>query len=364
MQTKIIVAIFFAGAVGVSSQAAELPSPDTPSPAQAAELPSPDTPSPSQAAELRSPDTPSSPQVAELLSPDTLSETERVGSVEAEMKGALVLRGQVLLDRAHFSSGEIDAAYGQNLRMAIQGYQKSQGLTVTGNIDAPTWEVLNVDAAPILQSYTILQADVDGPYVAIRKTWAGKAKMAALGYESVEEALAERFHVSPTLLKQLNPDKVMSRVGEVIVVPNIATNELPKAEKVIIDGSNSTLALVDADGKIIAQFPVTKGSKHDPLPRGKWKVTGVMHNPVFHYNPKLFWDAKPKDTKVTIPAGPNNPVGVVWVAFSKAHYGIHGTSEPSTIGKTQSHGCIRLTNWDATTLAQSVVTGVIVLIQK
>ncbi len=124
MQTKILVAIFFAGAVGTSSQAAELRTPDTPSP--------------SQAVELRSPDTPSPPQVAELLSPDTLSETERVGSVEAEMKGALVLRGQVLLDRAHFSSGEIDAAYGQNLRMAIQGYQKSQGLTVTGNIDAPT----------------------------------------------------------------------------------------------------------------------------------------------------------------------------------------------------------------------------------
>ncbi len=350
MQTKIIVAILFAGAVATSSQAAELLSPDAPIPPQAAELPPPDTTIP--------------PQAVEPLSPDTLSETERVGLVEAEMKGALVLRGQVLLDRAHFSSGEIDAAYGKNLRMAIQGYQKSQGLTVTGNIDAPTWGALSVDVAPILQSYTLLQADIDGPYVPIRKTWAGKAKMAALGFESVEEALAERFHVSPALLKQLNPDQVMSRVGEVIVVPNIATNDLPMAEKVIIDGSDGTLALVDADGKVLAQFPVTKGSKHDPLPRGKWKVTGVMHNPVFHYNPRLFWDAKPKEAKATVPAGPNNPVGVVWVAFSKAHYGIHGTSEPSTIGKTQSHGCIRLTNWDATVLAQSVVTGVIVLIRK
>lgn len=318
----------------------------------------------SQAAELLAPDTPSPSQAAELFSPDTLSETERASSVVPKMKGALVLRGQVLLDRAHFSSGEIDASYGKNLRMAIKGYQKAQGLTVSGSIDAPTWGALSVDVAPILLSYTILEADIEGSYVPIPKTWADKANMAVLGFESVEEALGERFHVSPTLLKQLNPDKDMGHVGEVIVVPNIATGDLPKAEKVIINGSNGTLALLDANGKIIAQFPATTGSKHDPLPLGKWKVTGVVHNPVFQYTPSLFWDAKPGDTKATIPAGPNNPVGVAWVDLSKEHYGIHGTSEPSTIGKTQSHGCIRLTNWDATALAQSVVTGVIVLIKK
>jgi lipoprotein-anchoring transpeptidase ErfK/SrfK len=305
-----------------------------------------------------------SSQAARLLSPDTLSEPERASSVGAGMKGALVLRGQVLLDRAHFSSGEIDASYGKNLRMAIKGYQKANGLNVTGNIDTPTWGTLSADVAPILISYTILETDIEGPYVPIPKTWADKANMAVLGFESIEEALSERFHVSPELLKQLNPDKDMSRAGEEIVVPNIATGDLPKAVEVIIHGSTGTLALIDANGKILAQFPATTGSKHDPLPLGKWKVTGVVHNPVFKYNPSLFWDAKAGDTKATIPAGPNNPVGVVWVDLSKEHYGIHGTSEPSTIGKTQSHGCIRLTNWDATALAQSVVTGVKVLIKK
>jgi lipoprotein-anchoring transpeptidase ErfK/SrfK len=322
MKTKIIVAIFIACAVGTSSQAAQ------------------------------------------SLSPDTLSETERASSVGPRMKGALVLRGQVLLDRAHFSSGEIDASYGKNLRMAINGYQKANGLKVTGSIDAPTWGALSADVAPILLSYTILEADIEGPYVPIPKAWADKAKMAVLGFESVEEALGERFHVSPKLLKQLNPDKDMGHVGEEIVVPNIATGDLPKAVEVIIDGSDGTLVLLDANGKIIAQFPATTGSKHDPLPLGKWKVAGVVHNPVFQYTPSLFWDAKPSETKATIPAGPNNPVGVVWVDLSKEHYGIHGTSEPSTIGETQSHGCIRLTNWDATALAQSVVTGVKVLIKK
>jgi lipoprotein-anchoring transpeptidase ErfK/SrfK len=148
-------------------------------------------------------------------------------------------------------------------------------------------------------------------------------------------------------------------------VPNVATlSELPKAVKVIVDGSDHTLSVVDASGKVVAQFPATTGSKHDPLPLGVWKVQGVARNPEFHYNPKLFWDASPGDSKAIVAAGPNNPVGLVWIALSKAHYGIHGTPEPSTIGRTLSHGCIRLTNWDAAALAQSVVTGVEVLLQE
>ena len=306
-----------------------------------------------------------SSMAAQLLSPDTLSEAERAQSITPKMKGSIVLRAQVLLDRAHFSSGEIDAAYGQNLRTAISGYQKARGLHGSGIIDAPTWAALNTDVAPILASYTILDTDVAGPFTRIPTEWADKAKMTALGYTSAEEALSEKFHVSPALLAQLNPGKKFGSAGEEIVVPNVAAaSELPKAVKVIVVQSEHTLSLVDADGKIIAQFPATTGSKHDPLPLGTWKVQGVARNPVFHYNPKLFWDANPSDTKATIAAGPNNPVGVVWVGLSKAHYGIHGTPEPSTIGKTQSHGCIRLTNWDATVLAQSVATGVEVLLQE
>lgn len=302
---------------------------------------------------------------AQRLAPDTLSETERAQSVTPKKKGSIVLRAQVLLDRAHFSPGEIDAAYGLNLRTAISGYQTANGLPATGTINAPTWAVLNTDTAPILVPYTILEADVAGPFNPIPTEWEGKAKLKALGYTSAKEALSEKFHASPKLLAQLNPGKDFDRAGEEIIVPNVAAaSELPKAVKVIVDQSARTLSLVDASGKTVAQFPASTGSKYDPLPLGVWKVKGVARNPVFHYNPKLFWDADSGDTKARIAAGPNNPVGVVWVDLSKEHYGVHGTPEPSTIGKTQSHGCIRLTNWDASSLAQSVVTGVEVLLQE
>ena len=302
---------------------------------------------------------------AKPISPDTLSATERVRLVGPNTKGAAVLRAQVLLDRAHFSSGEIDAAFGQNLRTAINGFQKASGLNVTGKVDAPTWAALNADTAPILTPYTVLDADVAGPYEPIPTELADKAKMTALGYTSVAEALGERFHVKPKLLTQLNPGKDLGHAGQEIMVPNVAApGELPKAAKVIISQSDSTLTLVNASGKTIAQFPASIGSKHDPLPLGNWKVKSISVNPTFHFNPKLFWDAEPDATKVTIPAGPNNPVGVVWIDLSKAHYGIHGTPEPSSIGKTQSHGCIRLTNWDATMVAQSVAAGVHVLLQR
>lgn len=303
---------------------------------------------------------------AQPLTPDMLRETAGTQSIGPSTKGAGVLRAQVLLDRAHFSPGEIDASYGSNLRKAIAGYQKANSLKVTGLIDVSTWTALNKDTAPVLIAYTLLNADVAGPFIPIPEKMADKAKMPALGYTSAAESLGEKFHVSPKLLKQLNSGKDLGRTGEIIVVPNIAATAdvLPKALKVIIDGSEGTLSLIDASGKTIAQFPATTGSKHDPLPLGNWKVQGVAHNPVFHYDPKLFWDAKAGDAKATIPAGPNNPVGVVWIDLSKNHYGIHGTPEPSSIGKTQSHGCIRLTNWDATSLAKSIATGVAVLMQK
>ncbi len=299
------------------------------------------------------------------LAPDTLSELERAKTVGPNAKGAAVLRAQVLLDRAHFSSGEIDAAFGSNLRNAINGYQKANGLKVTGTVDTPTWAALNADTAPILASYTLLDTDVAGPFKPIPEKMEDKAKMTALGFTSAAEALGEKFHVSPKLLARLNPGKEFGNAGEQIMVPAIAPGgDLPKAAQVIVDQSDKTLTLVDADGKTIAQFPASTGSKHDPLPIGSWKVKGVARNPVYKYNPKLFWDAEPGDTKATIPGGPNNPVGVAWVDLSKPHYGIHGTPEPSHIGKTESHGCIRLTNWDATALAQSATTGVSVLLQE
>jgi lipoprotein-anchoring transpeptidase ErfK/SrfK len=187
-------------------------------------------------------------------------------------------------------------------------------------------------------------------------------ELKALGYESVHEALGERFHASPALLKKLNPQADFTKAGSLIQVPNVADlPALPKAAKVVIDKSDSTLALQDGSGKVFAQYPASSGSDRDPLPIGEWKIQGVATNPTFHYNPALFWDADPSHSKATIAAGPNNPVGILWIDLSKEHYGIHGSPEPSQVGHTQSHGCVRLTNWDAARVAQWARPGTVVI---
>lgn len=275
-----------------------------------------------------------------------------------------MLRAQILLDRAHFSPGEIDGISGSSSRRAISGFQAGNGLTVTGALDAPTWDALDRDTQPALINYTLTDADVAGPFVALPSDIMEKAKLPALGYTSVQEALGEKFHMSPALLKKLNPNANFA-AGDQILVPDVANETpLPKADKVVVDKSDATVSLVDASGKTFAQFPATMGSEHDPLPIGNWKIQGVAHNPTFHYNPALFWDANDKQSKAVLPPGPNSPVGVVWVDLSKPHYGIHGTPEPSKIGKTQSHGCIRLTNWDAMTLSHSVASGMTAVLQE
>ncbi len=271
----------------------------------------------------------------------------------------------MLLVRARFSPGEIDAAFGSTLQKAIAAFQKASGLNPSGKVDGQTWAALNRDSAPVLTQYKIADADVAGPFTPIPTDMMEKAKLPALGFKSPAEALGEKFHASPKLLQRLNPGKDLGRAGEEITVPNVEGQAaLPKAAKVIVDKSDSAVTLIDASGKTIAHFPASTGSKHDPLPVGTWKIQGVARNPVFYYNPKLFWDADPGHGKAKIPAGPNNPVGVVWIDLSKEHYGIHGTPEPSTIGKTQSHGCIRLTNWDAHALAQAVSPGMPAILQE
>jgi lipoprotein-anchoring transpeptidase ErfK/SrfK len=301
-----------------------------------------------------------------VLNVNAINESQDTPALQLNSTGPAVIRAQILLDRAHFSPGEIDGRFGANAMRAEKGFREARGIATpdasqgssAATSDTDLWNALNADTAPALTSYKITAADLMGPFVTVPREMSEKAKLSYLGYASPLQGIAAKFHSSPMLLRQLNPGKGFSAVGQEILVPNVMRMEpLGMAAKIVVSKSESVLKVLDATGKVIAQYPCTSGSVHDPLPIGEWKVTGVQKNPKFHYNPKLFWDAKATDAKATIPPGPRNPVGLVWIDLSKEHYGIHGTPDPSQIGHTESHGCIRLTNWDALELASIVHPG-------
>ena len=274
----------------------------------------------------------------------------------------------VLLDRQGFSPGQIDGTATRNFSRALAAMRSARQIAATGEPDCETWKALGGDSGtPPIATYTITDADVQGPFEPqIPKELPDQATLPALAYRTPLEELAERFHAAPSLLQKLNPG-VPIAAGQSIKVPGVEPFDAgakpppndAKAGDIAIEVSRdeSALRARRGDGTLVLYAPVTTGSTHDPLPIGDWKVTGLQWNPPFHYNPALFWDAKAKDTKATIKPGPNNPVGVVWIDLNLDHYGLHGTPEPGTVGLTQSHGCVRLTNWDAARVASLVKAG-------
>ena len=331
-------------------------------------------------------------------------------AVIADSEPRPTMQLQVVLDRQGFAPGVIDGREGMSTVNALKGFQEANQLEVTGELDVATRGALarwdNVAATRVVRIPESWGRDV---YRAVPDEPADQARLDRLGYASLEERLAERFHTTVEVLRALNPggrpagtkasvDPVPTaptptptssapksgedapaafRAGQLVRVPNAGVDrvtagdgdspdwqrtltslgvdaEQPDAARIVVDKSDGSLKAYDGAGKLLALFTVTTGSSHDPLPLGEWGVNGVSRNPPFAYDPDLFWDVPDHEEEHRLPPGPNGPVGVVWIDLTREHYGIHGTPNPETIGRAQSHGCVRLTNWDAARLAGMV----------
>jgi lipoprotein-anchoring transpeptidase ErfK/SrfK len=294
------------------------------------------------------------------LSADAVNQVEYAPSVKLDQVNPLMLKAEILLDRAAVSPGQIDGKDGENARKAITAFQQAHGLDATGRLDQNTWNALTQGFdQPAIVAHEISEQDVKGPFAkAIPKDLEKMARLHHLSYTSPLELLGEKFHVDPKLLKLLNPGKRFDQVGTSILVPNVGERDRAgRVTKIEVDKSARGLRALGENGELIAFYPASIGSEEKPAPSGQFKVRRIAQNPTYHYDPKFKFKGVHTNRKLTIAAGPNNPVGVVWIDLTKESYGIHGTPNPERIGKTSSHGCIRLTNWDALDLAARVRKG-------
>lgn len=291
--------------------------------------------------------------------------------------GPTVVAVQQLLDRAGFSPGVIDGRWGKNTEKALFWLQDSLGIEPTGEIDEPLYERLRQAAGTTgpVTAYRVTAEDVAGPYTAIPEDVQEKAELDCMCYRSAAEALADRFHTTRDLLDQLNPQAGLDQLaaGTQLLVPDVEPLQVavdrqadevaggPRAPSgiaaLVASKDGFYLHALDAEGRVLYHFPTTVGAGYDASPSEDLRVTAIAFLPTFHYQPELFSDVPDHEPTALLPAGPNSPVGVVWIQLSKQHFGIHGTSEPATIGYNTSHGCIRLTNWDAQFLAERLPEG-------
>lgn len=268
-----------------------------------------------------------------------------------------VVRMQILLDRAGASPGVIDGFYGENVQKAILAFEAMHGLPADGALDPDTIATLD-GGGPVVGHYAITPEDAAQIVPPIPQDYSEQAKRDYLGYESVAEAIAERFHMDVDLLQALNPDSGF-RPGDIVLVAAFGPNRSGQVARIEADKALRQVRAYDASGTLLAAYPATIGSSQTPSPSGTHEVLGVATLPEYTYNPENF--VQGDNTEILhLPPGPNNPVGTIWIDLSKPSYGIHGTPEPSLIDKTASHGCVRLTNWDAEELAKMVEPGVTV----